>query len=398
LARSFNLVLTGRVLAGFTRQAAADALGKMMRLPDGRALELLAGKETVIKRNLDDAALARYLGALGPIGVEVRADEILQAPVPAPVAPAAPAAKPQPTSVPVQATPVAVETIKCPACGAEQPRRNLCRQCGGDIRRLLAAKHEPVSSPAQGPSSVSPRSGAATLPGSVWVEQGSITPHPLNVFSFEGRIGRLRYLAYAFPAYLPVIGAVVLGALLGRSMVLFSVLLILGGLATFALGVRIAVLRLHDLNLSGKWVLLPLVPLLAIFTGSLVLMIGSTLFLILGTLALSFWPGNMMSNDYGPPPGPNTIWIIVGAVLFILLCLVGGFTGGSPRDDAESPEARDARRMFLAEIGRSRPVYLAAALTTPSLRPRACCLRRGGLTRSRMKLGSANTPSWVSPL
>ena len=36
--------------------------------------------------------------------------------------------------------------------------------------------------------------------------------------------------------------------------------------------------------------------------------------------------------------------------------------------------------------------------TTPSLRPRVCCLRRGGATRSRTKFGRANTPSWVSPL
>jgi hypothetical protein len=42
--------------------------------------------------------------------------------------------------------------------------------------------------------------------------------------------------------------------------------------------------------------------------------------------------------------------------------------------------------------------YFAAARTTPSRRPRGCCFRRGGATRSRTKFGSANTPSWVSPL
>lgn len=311
------------MVAGHTRQAAAAALAKTMRLPEERALELLAGKEAVIKRNLDDATLARYLGALGPIGVEVRADEILQAPAPAP----APVAS---------APPVAAETMKCPACGAEQPKRNLCRQCGGDMRRLLAAKTEAASAPPQAISSTSLRGGVRSVAGTVWVEQDSFTPHPLNVFSFTGRVGRLRYLAYAFPAYLPLIGAAVVGGVLGglgRSMGLFATLMIVGALATLWLGVRLAMLRLHDLNRSGKWVLLPLVPMLAIFTGSPVLMIGSTVFLVLGMLALSVWPGGMMSNDYGPPPGPNTAWTIVGAVLFILLSVIGGLSGGPPNSE-----------------------------------------------------------------
>lgn len=314
----------------------------MMRLPEERALELLAGKETVIKRSLDDATLARYLGAFGPTGVEVRADEILQASTPAPVASAPPQAKPRPVTAPVQvahapAAPVAAETIKCPACGAEQAKRNLCRQCGADIRRLLAAKTEAASAPPQEVSSTSLRGGAGSLPGTVRFGEDSFTPHPLNVFSLTGRVGRLRYLAYAFPAYLPFIGAAVVGGVLGglgRSAGVFVTLMIVGGLATLWLGVRLAVLRLHDLNRSGKWVLLPLLPMLAIFTGSPVLMIGSTVFLVLGMLALCVWPGGMMSNDYGPPPGPNTVWTIVGAALFILLSVIGGFSGGSP--NAES--------------------------------------------------------------
>lgn len=323
MPKTFNFVLTGKVAAGHTRPAAAAGLAKLMRLTEERALDLLAGKETVIKRNLDDQAIARYVGAFGPIGVEVRADEILAAPVPAsvPVA-AAPAPAEAKVALTPAPAPAAAETITCPACGTVQPKRNLCRQCGGDMRRLAAAKFEAASAP--------PAEILSTK--SVRVEDDTFTPHPLNLFSLSGRVGRLRYLAYAFPAYLPLFGAVIVGGI-GKSAGMFFTLLIAGGLATLWLGVRLAVLRLHDLNLSGAWVLLPLVPMLAIFTGSPVLMIASTGFMLLGMLALCVWPGSMMSNDYGPPPGPNTVWTMVGAVLFILLSIIGAFSGGASKED-----------------------------------------------------------------
>jgi len=318
LPKTFNFILTGRVAQGHTREAAAAGLAKLMRVPEGRALELLAGKETVIKRDLDDKAVARYVGAFGPIGVEVRADEILAAPAPGPAAPAFVPTAPAPAEATIPLA--AAETVTCPACGTVQPKRNLCRKCGGDIRRLSAAKAEAASAP--------PQEAFATR--SVHVEHDDFTPHPLNVFSMAGRVGRLRYLAYAFPAYLPLVAGVIVGGI-SKSAGLFFTLLIVGGLATMWLGLRLAVLRLHDLNRSGLWVLLPLVPMLAIFTGSPVLIIASTGFMFLGMLALCVWPGGMMSNDYGPPPGPNTIWTVIGAVLFILLSLIGGFAGAPPK-------------------------------------------------------------------
>jgi len=179
------------------------------------------------------------------------------------------------------------------------------------------------------PGSLRGGMGAAAVPG--WVEQETFTPNPLNPFSFAGRIGRLRYLAYAFPAYLPLIGAAILGGVLGgmkRSMGTFFTLLVIGALVTSWLGMRMAILRLHDLNRSGLWVLLPFLTGLLIATGVKLLIFGSVALLLLGMLALCVWPGSMISNDYGPPPGPNTTWTIVGAVLFILLSVIGGFTGG----------------------------------------------------------------------
>lgn len=138
--KKYNLVLTGRTLPGREHAAVAAALAKLMRLTEARATELLAGRETIIKRGVNEADLRPYLGALEQAGGEARAEEIIAA-----------AAVPPP----------AQETIKCPACGAEQPKRNLCRECGVDMRRMLAAKVEEQKAPAP----PAPSAAARPFPG-----------------------------------------------------------------------------------------------------------------------------------------------------------------------------------------------------------------------------------------
>ena len=124
MARSFNLMLTGNTLHGQPREEVATALASLMHVPKERALDLLSGRETVVKRGLDGASLQRYLEALHKAGVETRKEEI--SPAPDAIAPA---------------------TIKCPACGTEQPNLTLCRQCGTDMPGLLAAKAAAASNP-----------------------------------------------------------------------------------------------------------------------------------------------------------------------------------------------------------------------------------------------------------
>ena len=59
------------------------------------------------------------------------------------------------------------------------------------------------------------------------------------------------------------------------------------GLGVLIAGTTLAVRRLHDLNLSGLWYLLVLVPLLGFLLN----------------LVLAFLPGNPGENRFGPPPG-----------------------------------------------------------------------------------------------
>lgn len=87
---------------------------------------------------------------------------------------------------------------------------------------------------------------------------------PFSSFSPEGRLESVA------PAGLP-----------------FLALLLAFGLGVLIAGTTLAVRRLHDLNLSGLWYLLVLVPLLGFLLN----------------LALAFLPGNPGENRFGPPPG-----------------------------------------------------------------------------------------------
>jgi hypothetical protein len=117
--RTFDILLTGRTLPGFEANGAVAALAGMLRVPEDKARELLAGRETVVKRGITEDQLPPYVEALRKCGAEVRARE--QGP----------------------------DTVKCPACGAEQPPRNLCRACGADMKRFAAAQEAAKNPPKQ---------------------------------------------------------------------------------------------------------------------------------------------------------------------------------------------------------------------------------------------------------
>lgn len=95
---------------------------------------------------------------------------------------------------------------------------------------------------------------------------------PLKPFSFQGRIGRLRFLAWTMVLTLVTLGLGTLLALIGLAV--FSADssggLILAGLLAFVLiaalgfvSIQFSVQRLHDIGWSGWLWLLNLVPLLA---------------------------------------------------------------------------------------------------------------------------------------
>ncbi|HEY0064218.1 MAG TPA: DUF805 domain-containing protein [Telluria sp.] len=149
---------------------------------------------------------------------------------------------------------------------------------------------------------------------------------PVFGLSLQGRIGRMRSIAYAFPLMaVAILVGIAAAVILPASRVLGGLFAGVFVLLLIWCSVRLLVLRMHDVNLSGKW-LLALIPL----GGALVatrqpLLIGSFFLLVsLGSMVLTYlWPGNADDNDYGPPPGPNPVWVLVVAGLCCLLQVVG---------------------------------------------------------------------------
>jgi uncharacterized membrane protein YhaH (DUF805 family) len=161
---------------------------------------------------------------------------------------------------------------------------------------------------------------------------------PQYLFSFQGRSGRLGYLGVGL-SWIPIILVLALGTgLLGAispPLAFLGVLVFIVVIPAFLVSYCAAsVRRLHDLNLSGWWALLPIAVHLAAIplqadvydtmrevaqqaqaTGQAMTLedvpppsaANASLFLmaqavgILYALGLSLWPGKDETNAYGPP-------------------------------------------------------------------------------------------------
>lgn len=122
----YDLMLTGHILPGHKREVVAAALAQLMRLPEARALQLLAGQERVVKRDLDAASLRRYVAALRKAGAETRTVTIAAAVAPQGMTVASASAKPDISELSekdllalrgrFKTLPVGVSLMDCPCC------------------------------------------------------------------------------------------------------------------------------------------------------------------------------------------------------------------------------------------------------------------------------------------
>ncbi len=138
-----------------------------------------------------------------------------------------------------------------------------------------------------------------------------------SVFSFSGRIGRLRYLAYITGVYL-VVAAIV-----------FPIMAIFGGttgptgapdipaiawaiLSIVYIAVLVLVLtfgkrRMNDLNRTGWWMLLFFVPVVGMLLA----------------LYMLFGSGTAGVNDYGPAPVENPLGVKILGLLMPAIAIIG---------------------------------------------------------------------------
>jgi uncharacterized membrane protein YhaH (DUF805 family) len=129
---------------------------------------------------------------------------------------------------------------------------------------------------------------------------------PVKIFSTKGRIGRLRYAAYALCIGLigRILGIIVRISLVAAGLpptaILRTNLVIMAIAVVIELPfiVPIAIQRSHDMNWSGWSVLFAFIP----FVG----------------LIWMFSAGTKGANRFGPPPPPNS----TGVKIFFWVCLV----------------------------------------------------------------------------
>jgi uncharacterized membrane protein YhaH (DUF805 family) len=127
----------------------------------------------------------------------------------------------------------------------------------------------------------------------------------IRIFSPEGRIGRVRYIAYNVVMGLLSMLAIALlsaaGTVLPQSVlspIAGIVMLIVYG-AMFVVGFFFIIQRIHDFDASGWWALLTLFPLVNMFFAFVLLVV----------------PGTRGQNRFGPRPPRNSAVVIIIALL-----------------------------------------------------------------------------------
>jgi uncharacterized membrane protein YhaH (DUF805 family) len=134
-----------------------------------------------------------------------------------------------------------------------------------------------------------------------------------SIFSFNGRIGRLRYMAYGVGSYLllllVMISLVGTSAFMGGEPAVSGVGAIVVGVLSIAMlvaGIAFGKRRLNDLNRSGWWLMLSIVPFVN----------------LLFTFYVILFPGTASENDFGAAPAANSLGVkILGWMMPALFVL-----------------------------------------------------------------------------
>ncbi len=123
----------------------------------------------------------------------------------------------------------------------------------------------------------------------------------IKFFGFEGRLGRLRYFAYAMglSLLLQFVLGVFVAVTAAASETLSMVVMGIGAIAIIVVSVGFGIRRLHDLDKSGWWMLLLFVPLVNIGVG----------------LYMLFAQGNQGENQYGLQPPANSTGVKATAII-----------------------------------------------------------------------------------
>jgi len=135
-----------------------------------------------------------------------------------------------------------------------------------------------------------------------------------KIFSFNGRIGRMRYLAYSigvnFLLMLVVVPLAGASAFMGGDPTTSMIGMLGIGIfyvVTIAISVMFAKRRLNDLNRSGWWFLLFIIPIINLILA----------------IYLIFFPGTSGNNNFGAAPAANSVGVLILGWMFPALMILG---------------------------------------------------------------------------
>ena len=303
----YKLVFSGDILPGHDTDEVKARLIQLLGLTPDKVGHLFSGKPVVIKKGLDADKAQAYRRKLAAKGIGIRVEshgaavpDSAPATQPASTLMLEPLTVPAPTQTPPDhppgPAPAPIDEMHCPECGHAQPKRTLCINCGLDMPRFLAARAE------QEQEAREPDTAAAAASIRTYERAPMYTAHGERPayfgLSFEGRLSRRSYFTGGCLLMLAF-----LAILFATSAMGFPKLAIPVAIASVVLAVRLGVLRAHDFNWSGWWMLLSAVPgVNAVFS-----------------LLLSFFPGSADDNDYGEKPEPTPWSHAFGALALAVL-------------------------------------------------------------------------------
>lgn len=338
----FKIVFSGELMPAAQLDEVKANLARLFKSDSAKIESLFSGNPVALKRDLAEDEAEKYLAALQRAGAKVYKEADLAASLSL--------VETEDHNPPVEAT---VTTdggrMNCPKCGHEQDKAAECTACGIIIDKYLARQAElAASAPAITITSTisnDPAPASPYAPPTANVAEELPEYAELRPFGVEGRIGRLRYLAWSLSlmgAAMAVFGVVAIGFQL--SQVLGAILGVVTLVAMAVVSVQIGVQRLHDIGWSGWLLLVNLVPV-----------VGSVFSIIMLVV-----PGSAAANRFGPPPPPNSTAVKVLSALWLLVPVVFGILAAiaipayqdyteraqsaleSSYDEADSAEAADA--------------------------------------------------------
>jgi uncharacterized membrane protein YhaH (DUF805 family) len=308
----FKIVFNGELMPDVSLESAKENLARLFKSDQTRINALFSSGNVDIKRNLSENEADQYLKALQSAGAKVRKEPDL----------AASLSLVQTDDHTAQNNKADTgASMSCPKCGHSQSKAIECSACGIIIEKFIArqamlAENPPaVASPVTSPYATPKAAVAEVLP-----EFGELKP-----FTTDGRIGRLRYLAWSMVLMLACLPLFAVAAgFFAVSEILGGLLMLLLAIAVAVVGIMFGVQRLHDIGWSGWLLLVTLVPV-----------VGGVFSLLMFII-----PGSTEANRFGTPPPPNSravktlalLWvamIALGIIAAIALPAYMGFAGAS---------------------------------------------------------------------